>query len=556
MVGALSGCQQPNEQAQRVTVIADGETQTIEITTQTTVADVLRQENIALNELDVVNPPLYSRIEGGMTITVKRIREEIKPVEESIPFERITVPTDTLPVGDEYRLQAGVNGVRQVTKRFIYEDGELRGESVINEVVIVPPVNEVVMVGSESALPAVTISGTIAYLSGGNAWIIRDTSMNRRALTENGGIDGRVFELSRDGEQLLFTRSLLSASPGGDSTAMPAPVGSEDQPFNSLWVILDTTDPASEAVRLDVNNVLYADWVPGTDRTIVYSTAEPRAGWPGWQANNDLWRAQISANGAVIRPERLLEPSCSGIYCWYATLFEFSPDGSTLAWAQPDAVGVLVPVTPESDPEETPVPTPTPSTPPEADALPPAFVRQPLLNFAPRNAPDNIIWVPSFTWSPDGSMLLATVHGLPLTPEASPQDSPVFNLTAIPLTGGYTADLAERAGIWSFAQFSPVAADNPSQDIQIAFLEAENPLDSFLSRYRLVVMDRDGSNRRVIFPPEDQIGLDKPEPFAWSPDGRQIVLIHQGYIFIIDATTGSAHQITADGLARSPRWTP
>jgi Tol biopolymer transport system component len=113
--------------------------------------------------------------------------------------------------------------------------------------------------------------------------------------------------------------------------------------------------------------------------------------------------------------------------------------------------------------------------------------------------------------------------------------------------------VVEQAGMWSFAQYSPAATTNSEEGIRIAYLQADNPLDSFLSKYRLVIMDRDGSNRHVVFPAQDQPGLD-PKSFVWSPDGRQIALIYQGNIILLDVGTGIDQKLTGDGLASSPRW--
>jgi len=523
------------------------------LTDETSVSDVLRRAGIAVGDLDRVNPPSYSRAEDGMTITIRRVVEETVVVQEAIPFERQTVPNDGMQVGEWRLIQSGTNGIAEVTYRITYEDGVEVSRSPIRSVLITPPHNEVVMVGSQGQLPTVTVNGTLAYISGGNAWIMRQNSANRRPLTLDGGVDGRVFELSGDGRRLLFTRSLIqvAAEVGGLATATPPQAISQGEPFNSLWVVLDTADPEAEPVRLDLTNILYADWVPGTERSIVYSTAEPRPGFPGWQANNDLWRAQISPTGAVVDPLRVLEPSGGGIYGWYGTLFEFSPDGITLAWAQPDAVGVLVPSA-SADQEMTAAP---PGDEGEGGTieLPRAYVQRPLLSFAPRNAYE-VVWVPSLAWSPQGEVLVATTHGPPLGTEPA-EDSPVFNLTAVPPTGEFSVDLVQRAGMWAAAQFSPPSAQSSLGEIQIAYLEAVDPLDSFVSRYRLVVMDRDGSNRRVVFPPEGQPGL-QAGSFTWSPDGRQIAVVHQGNIYLVDAVTGLAQQVTGDGFASSPRWTP
>ena len=45
-------------------------------------------------------------------------------------------------------------------------------------------------------------------------------------------------------------------------------------------------------------------------------------------------------------------------------------------------------------------------------------------------------------------------------------------------------------------------------EYQIAFLQAEIPDRSETSRYRIAVMDRDGSNRRTLFPEDESPGLE------------------------------------------------
>ncbi len=555
---ALTGCGVANTDSLMVTVVADGSSRVVMASPAATVDDVLRQTGITLSELDQVNPPGYTRVLDGMTITVVRVTEEITVVQEVVPFERLTTLNDSLPAGESRLLQAGVNGVAEVTYRIIYQDGNEVSRSEVRRVLITPPQNEVIMVGSQGALPTVTVNGTLVYISGGNAWIMRQNSANRRPLTLDGGLDGRVFQLSPDGKRLLFTRSLTQASAeqGGLATASPQSTPAGQGPFNTLWVIFDTTDPASEPVRLDLDNILYADWVPGSERAIIYSTAEPRLSFPGWQANNDLWYAQISANGAVTRETLLLEPSSGGIYGWYGTSFAFSPDGVTIGWAQPDAVGVLLPMPSgsEGDSEEI---TPTPEEATYPASLLDAYERLTLLSFAPRNAYD-FVWRPSLSWSPDGQMLATTSHGPPVGAEA-PEDSPVFNLTIAPFRGGYTVDVVSQAGMWANPQFSPtVRAEDTPLEFSLAFFQAIQPLNSVVSQYRLVVMDRDGSNRRVIFPPEDKPGLRPSDtwPPAWSPDGRQIALIYQGNLYLVDVVTGLAQQLTQDGLSSSPRWAP
>ncbi len=565
---AIPGLSQPGGLS--VTVEADRRTQTLTVPDGLSVIDVLKQAGITPGDLDRVNPPTYSRVTDGMTITVVRVTQQIIQEQESVPFQSRTVPNDGLPAGKTRMLQAGVNGLASITYRVTYENGVEMSRSEINRVLITPPQDEVVMVGSQGELPTVTVNGTVVYMSSGNAWIIRQNSANRRPLTSDGGLDGKVFDLSADGKRLLFTLGpVQQTSAGEENTPVPTPTPRPDQPFNTLWVIWDTTDLNSQPVRLDLQNVLYAAWLPGAERTIVFSTAEPRPSFPGWQANNDLWRAQISANGGVVQRTQLLEELSGGIYGWFGTAFAFSPDGVALAWAQPDAVGALVPqYTPPEGPTPTPTPKPTPTsaaglgpTPFPTEALPfelPTFyTRRILASFAPWNAYD-FVWRPGLSWSPDGTLVATTTHGAPLGSE-SPEDSPVFDVTIFQAEGGYSVNAVAQAGMWADPQYSPGAApDGTPLDVHIAYLQALDPLDSVQGRYQLAIMDRDGSNSQVIFPAPDKPGL-LPQNIAWSPDGRQIALVDpgpEGNLMLVDVVTGLAQQLTTDLQSSNPRWAP
>ncbi len=526
-----------------VTLVADGTTQTLDVNPNYTVNDVLRLLDLSLGPLDRINPPGYSRIEDGMTITIVRVREETVVTQEVVPFERRTVPNEGLPEGETQLLQAGANGLAEVTYRVTYEDGVEAGRSEVRRVLLETPQDEVIMVGRQSELPTVTVNGTLAYIYNGNAWVMRENSANRRPLTLDGGLDGRVFELSADGGRLLYTRTADAAPEEGE--AGPAP-------FNSLWAVLDTRAEESQPVPLGLDNILFAAWVPGTERTILYSTAEPRESFPGWQANNDLWRGEVTDDGQVVNQVQLVEPWSGGVYGWYGTAYAIAPDGVTLAWAQPDAVGLLLPTYGEEDEEGDGEAEGEPVEPPPDDStqLPTGYERQTLLAFAPWNAYD-FVWVPNPVWSPDGTLLLTLVHGEPLGTEA-PEDSPAFPLVALPRDASYSARLVEQAGMWAEPSFSPVAESE-----QVAYLQSIRPLESVSGRYQLVIMDRDGSNRRILYPAADQPGL-APQPYTWSPDGRQIALVNpgpEGALMLIDTATGLAQQVT-EGQTSTPRWAP
>jgi Tol biopolymer transport system component len=89
-------------------------------------------------------------------------------------------------------------------------------------------------------------------------------------------------------------------------------------------------------------------------------------------------------------------------------------------------------------------------------------------------------------------------------------------------------------------------------------MEAIFPEQSETSRYRLVIMDRDGSNRRELFPEEGRPGLEVQTP-TWAPsprpDGSEfLAVIYQGNLWLIDVTTGQAQPVTGDGLMSNIDW--
>src|SRR5262249_32287691 len=154
--------------------------------------------------------------------------------------------------------------VAEITFRVTYEDGVEVSRIEVRRIVVTSPQPEVIMIGSQGDLPPVAVNGTLAYISSGNAWIIRRNSSSRRALSIDGGVDGRIFQLSKDGRRLLFSRTAIATTPtptpgAALATPLPTPTTSGG-PFNTLWIVMDTGDPQSKPVQLKLSNILYADF--------------------------------------------------------------------------------------------------------------------------------------------------------------------------------------------------------------------------------------------------------------------------------------------------------
>ncbi|MBN1314712.1 MAG: G5 domain-containing protein [Anaerolineales bacterium] len=500
-----------------VTVIADGDVRTI-TTSAVTVAEVLEKAQVHLGELDIVEPGEYLAVEEGMAITVIRVLEQFLTTESEIYYEQKIVRNEALPEGDRRLLQAGQTGLEQAVFRIEYHDGVEVDRRMVKREVLQPAVDEIVMVGVKGVVTPVSIPGTLAYISGGNGVIMRTSSANRTALVTTGDLDGRVFSLSPDGRRLLFTRSVPYTSPL--TGTLPA--------FNSLWIIATTQIlTTSRPISLEVESVLWANWSPDGDR-VAYSTAKPIPQAPGWEANNDLWLIDWYENG-YFSSEQLLESSSGGIYGWWGGQFAWSPNGQYLAYGRANEIGIIDLETGEQDV---------------------------LQSFSVYHTYSEWVWTPKLTWSPDSLYLAAVVHGPPIGPEAL-EDSQVFDLWVWAIDDSISLPLSERTGMWSMPAWSPMEKQGPEQASRIAYLQAREPLESANSTYSLWIMDRDGSEARLYFPPEGEIGL-QPQPIAWSPEGNQIALVYGGDLYLVNATNSGvdSRPLTSDGCNSNPVWAP
>lgn len=500
-----------------VTLIADGRELTLEYPAPVTVGEVLSDWDIVKGELDRVEPPEFTQISNGMRVTVVRVAEERECEEEVIPHRQRIVQNEGLQPGERVLSQAGQNGVEEICYRVSVEDGVRQDRVEVSRVELVAPQDEVIFVGTTGELDPVPITGTLAYIGNNNAWVMQGSSTTKRALTSASDLDQRVFRLSPDGRQLLFTRRPI------DNT--------RENFLNELWLLNDTASD-NDPLQLVPEDVLSAQWIPGRTNTISYSTGEARPVTPGWHAFNDLWIMQVDpSTGNTLSIEEFLEPSTGGLYGWWGTVYEWSPQGDALAWVQADSIGL---VNLENGDLE------------------------PLLTFPLFNPRADWSWRATVSWADDSGLILTTVHGAPVGNEP-PQFSPVFNVAATDQTGSFIAEVFENAGIWAAPQFSPLF-DVPGTEFDagyIAYLQARDIANSINSQaeYDLMVADRDGSNVRRIFPPAGQPGLNAPQEMAWSPDARQIAFIYQGNLWIIDAESEVAHQLTLDGGASKPVWT-
>lgn len=519
----LVACQPPPEDpGTLVRLVADGREITYRINESLTVEEFLRQPNvdIEINPSDRLTPPRFTQITDGMRITIVRVEEETVCEEEEIPFETRVVLNEGLETDEERVMQVGQNGRQEVCYRVTYEDGVERQDRLRTgqPTILSEPVEEIVMVGLDREPDPVPVPGTLTYINNGNAWMIRNNSTSKRPLTTEGNLDGKVMSLSPGGQYLIYT-------------TVPA---DEEAFVNELWLI--EIDDNATPVQLVPTDVLTADWVPSQENTISYSTGEVQELFPYWNALNNAWVMQIDPqSGQSLNIRQLVDENLGGLSGWWGTIYKWSPDGSTLAWARADSAGIVN----------------------QRGEL------VPLLEYPIFRTSGNWSWRTTISWSFDSTLLAVTTHGPPLGSQP-PEASPVFNVTVTDLQGTIQAKIKDSAGIWASPAFSP-QLDRPDSEFAqgyLAYLRAREPYNSVNGEYDLIVADRDGSNARVVFPPssnqagiESQISGLTARDYTWSPDGEQLAVIYQGNLWVVDAASGVAHQLTFDGGSSYPVWT-
>ncbi len=513
----LAGCGAPKvlQDEIQIGINADGQSYALQLPAGSNVEQALESASITVNESDRVEPPPYTLLSNGDRIQLTRVEEVFETQEEIIPYERQIVRNESLPEGETRLIQLGQNGLQEITYRSVREDGEEISNNLVKTVVLQEAIPEITMVGVQAVFAPIPIPGVIAYLSGGNAWIMEDSTANRRAIVTTGDLDGRIFALSPNAGWLLFSRK---------SEKDPA------EEINTLWVV-STTGVPKDPIAIGASNVVhFAGWRPNAGARVYYSTVEPRAAAPGWQANNDLFMISFSASWSA-KPKEIVEANAGGIYGWWGMSFAWSPDGRKLAYARPDGIGLV-------------------------DVENGDF--EPLLDITALSTHSDWAWIPGLSWGGDGRTLYTVTHA-PSSNLIGLEDSPYFDLSAVSLTNNTSIQLSPQTGMFAYPSASPIRPSGKEKMYQVAYLQAIFPAQSETSRYRVVIMDRDGSNRRVIFPPEDAPGLEPQTPI-WTPDpvpgqtGDFLAVVYQGNLWLIDSGSAQAHQITGDGLISRIDW--
>ena len=130
-----------------LTIVADGQTLAVRSAGGDPTA-VLATAGLSLGELDYTIPTLQTTLRAGDTLRVVRVREERLAADEVVPFQTVYQPSAELDLDAKAQLSPGTPGLKQRVTVVRYEDGQEVSRVDEGEVIVQEPVNEVIGYGT------------------------------------------------------------------------------------------------------------------------------------------------------------------------------------------------------------------------------------------------------------------------------------------------------------------------------------------------------------------------------------------------------------------------
>ncbi len=141
-----------------VTLSLDGTTRRLMVT-EGTVDSLLLEQGVVLGASDTLSLPPAKTLEAGDQIVVERVEHRLVQEYEDIPFEQVQKSTSVLARGKTRVLQQGAPGKKVLTFSETTVDGVMQDRTLVAEDTIKRPVEQVVLVGDNSAISGLDYSG-------------------------------------------------------------------------------------------------------------------------------------------------------------------------------------------------------------------------------------------------------------------------------------------------------------------------------------------------------------------------------------------------------------
>jgi len=142
--------------------LVDGTIEQNVLTAENNVKDLIDSLNIQLQEQDKIEPMLEEPIREGDVVKITRVTREVVVETQELPFQTVFKNNNDLEKGKTQKVQDGKKGLKEVTLEILYEDGVEVAKQIVDENIVEGAVNEIVEKGTLT-LVAVSRGNTRQY---------------------------------------------------------------------------------------------------------------------------------------------------------------------------------------------------------------------------------------------------------------------------------------------------------------------------------------------------------------------------------------------------------
>lgn len=152
-----------------IELIVSGKKQKV-VTRAQTVAELLEEQNIKLNEFDRIEPDKEAKITEDMIVEVIRVEKKTDIVEETVDYKTITRKDHSLPKGKEKVIQAGEKGKIKKEFEVTLENGKEVKRTLRKEKKMKESKDRIVAVGTKRVVK--NVSRSAAKTSGKTMYML------------------------------------------------------------------------------------------------------------------------------------------------------------------------------------------------------------------------------------------------------------------------------------------------------------------------------------------------------------------------------------------------
>ena len=185
-----------NTQLNDITIVLQNGYEMTSLTSKTKVLDILKENNIILEENQKTIPDLESEVKAGESIKItdksyqevqiakiaedgvetslNQLLENYAPITEKIVVEQVVIPYETITknadsaTGDTTNkvLQQGQDGLKEVTYKIKYQKEVEIEKTILSETIIKEPINKIVQVQKKETARSASARTSVTYVGG------------------------------------------------------------------------------------------------------------------------------------------------------------------------------------------------------------------------------------------------------------------------------------------------------------------------------------------------------------------------------------------------------